>query len=118
DLDAAGNHVAVLLPEGNRVAVVDITRPARPRLLGATGVLPEARVPLVRDLRFSPDGESLWVIAGDSATSLAVGTQPTRLSVVRVARPEGVTEGDPQVESWRVTELPGAWPPTRLAALR
>jgi len=118
DVAPDGQRLGFLIPEGNRVAVVDIASPPRPRLLGDAFLLPEARVALVRDLRFAPDGEYLYVVSGDGPGSAAVGKQPTRLSVVRLERPEGGGATDVTVSAWRTGQLAAAWAPLRLSAAR
>src|SRR5204863_4112756 len=87
------------------------------RLVGEVGLLPEARVPLVRDARFASDGETVWVVSGDGPGSLESGTQPTRISAARVEAPEGA-EGEVQVSLWRTAMVVGAGAPLRLAMTR
>jgi hypothetical protein len=114
ELDPAGEWLALLVPEGNRLVMVDFGNPARPGAAAELPLLAEARVPLVRDLRFSADGATLWVIAGDNRESLASGRKATELVAVRFERTEGVLS--PSV--WRSAAIAGAGAPLHLAVPR
>lgn len=94
-LDASGTLLALGMPEGNRVVLCDL-RPGpqgmRPVLRGEVLLLPQARQPLLADLRFAPDGETLWALSGDrvdGAAEARAGHQPTRLHQIRVEAGEG-----------------------------
>jgi DNA-binding beta-propeller fold protein YncE len=60
-IDPAGRRLWVALgTKAQRIAVVDVSRPARPRLLGLL------RPPfLAHDVGFTPDGARVWVSSGD-----------------------------------------------------
>jgi hypothetical protein len=106
-------------------------------------LLPDQKLPLVRDLAFSSDGETLWVVSGDNEKSLPA-LQPTRLTAVRImagseptaptasttptvapanpnnaATPAGVTKSGARLLSvWRTQSVPGAAAPIRIAVAR
>jgi hypothetical protein len=112
ELSPDGKRLAVAIPEGNRVALIDLSAHTEAKLLAQLPLLPEARVPLLVDLRFASDGETLWVLSGDNAASLPAGVQPTRVTAVRV-------EGDPpQVSLWRTAPVAGAGAPLSLLVPR
>ena len=99
-LHPRGNLLALALADSNDVVLVDVTlRPdrtgTRPRDLASVNALPEARMPLLHRLRFSSDGETLWLSSGDNAASLAFGHQPTRLSALVLSPGEGGAESGP-----------------------
>jgi hypothetical protein len=110
-LDPDGRQLALLVPEGNRLALVDTAQRSRASLLGELPLMPEARAPLAVDLRFAEDGQVLYVLAGDSRESLAIGTQPTRVLVVR-------SDGDEGLRVWRTVTPAISEAPLRLGAPR
>jgi hypothetical protein len=114
DIDPEGRRLALLLPDGNRLAIVDVQRPLAPRLVAVPSLLPGERVPLVVDLRFESDGETVWILAGDNPASASIGPQPTRIIAVRV---EGGPD-DPTVRVLRTAVVPDAWAPLSLLLLR
>jgi hypothetical protein len=121
DLDPAGRTLALLLAEGNQLVLYDVSSPESPRLAHTVSLLPDARVPLVRDVRFSVDGEAIWVVSGDNAMSVAAGKQPTRLTVVSLepgpAGPDGKpAPAVPKVKS--TASVGGASAPLKLALSR
>src|SRR6185369_5141714 len=82
------------------------------------------RLPLVRDLCFSTDGETLWIVSGDSADTLPA-IQPTRLTAVRLpfAKDEPKAEnatpaGSRLLSVWRTQSVPGAAAPLKLTVAR
>jgi hypothetical protein len=103
----------------------------------AVDLLPDQKLPLVRDLAFSWDGETLWVVSGDNDKSLPA-LQPTRLTAVRIlpqtqpqsqsqsqAQPQPQSQPEPAakknerlVSLWRTQSVPGAAAPLRIAVAR
>jgi hypothetical protein len=75
--------LAILVAAGNRLEVLDVERPREVKRLTGLELLPEARLPLVRDLAFAADGETLWVVSGANTQSLPA-VEPTRLTAVRL----------------------------------
>jgi hypothetical protein len=76
-------------------------------------VAPGARVPVIVDVAFAPDGRTIWLALGDTAKSRAVGPQPTEIVAVRV------TPGaSPLLSVARRVTVGGAERPARLSAGR
>ena len=113
DLDPEGHRLALIVPEGNRLVMAAVDKRDRVSLAGEVALLPEARVPLLRDLRFAADGETIWVVSGDGADSATAGAQPTRVSAVRLLPDEG--GGAPRLDAWRTAQLVDAGAPLRLS---
>ena len=88
-LDPTGTLLAAGFPEQNEVALYDI-RPTRtdvvPKEVARATVLPLARQPLLHDLRFSADGETLWTLSGDPSVDKA--QQPTQLVALSLGEKE------------------------------
>jgi hypothetical protein len=106
DLAPDGKTLALLLGAGNRVALVDMSRPEAPARAQIHDVFPGQRLPLVRDLAFDRSGV-LWVVTGDSAESAKTGHVPTRLVRFAPDASEGLVARAP-------VEVAGAGPPLRL----
>ena len=86
--------VAVALEEGNRVALLDLQHRGVASMCAELALAPEARVPVLVDVAFAPDGRTLWVVLGDTPKSRAVGPQPTEIVAVRLD-PATVPGGPP-----------------------
>lgn len=114
-LDPTGAVLALAVPDGNRVVLLDVrpgTQAVKPAVLGQVEILPGARQALLLDLRFASDGETLWVLSGDSGRSAALGHQPARLSAVRVGRS---ADGAQPLSLLRTVELPEVGAPLGLS---
>ena len=115
-LDPSGTLLALAPDGGNQVVFIDI-KPSQtavsPRTIGQVTVLPLAKQPLLRSLRFAADGETLWVTSGDNAASRLMGHQPTRLSAVTVA-PSDQASGERALTVWKTLELRDAGAPVQL----
>ncbi len=109
-LSPKGRWLVALAADNNRLLPVDISAPSRPRPGAAVSVLPEARVPLVRDLGFSPTGDAVFIIAGDNSEALAAGMHPTRIIAL------AADKGDFRVQS--SSEIADAKAPLELAVAR
>ncbi|MDB4970451.1 MAG: hypothetical protein JWN44_6140 [Myxococcales bacterium] len=83
ELSPDGKLLAVLVGEGNRLVALDVESPPHSHVVTSVDLLPDQKLPLVRDLAFSSDGETLWVVSGDNEKSLPA-LQPTRLTAVRI----------------------------------
>jgi hypothetical protein len=140
-LSPDGKLLALLVADGNRLVALDVAAPPDTKVLTAIDVLPELKLPLVRDLAFASDGETLWIVSGDNEKSLPA-IQPTRLTAVRIlARPEDetppgsavasttttpvTTPGTPPLPKgvhmlslWRTQSVPGAAAPLAIAVAR
>jgi hypothetical protein len=117
EIDPEGLMLALLLAEGNRLTAFDVRRPETPKPLTTVEVIPDARVPLVRDMRFSIDGETLWIVSGDNLLSLGAGPQPTRLTAVKLM-PSPQQRGPRLISVWRTLPVPGATAPLALTLAR
>jgi hypothetical protein len=80
----AGGMLALLRGKGNQVVPIDVSEPRTPRAAAAVGLLPSARLPLVRGMGFSPDGNALWVLSGDNDESITAGEHTTTLTITKV----------------------------------
>jgi hypothetical protein len=115
-LSPDGRQLAFCLGQGNRVAVVDLGRDARPQPdVAEVALVPETRVPVLADLVFAPDGRTLWVVSGDSTESRPLGQQPTRVVALRIGR---AGDGALTLEPARSVSVPAAGEPSRLATGR
>ena len=79
-----GRRVALLLNDLNQVALIDASKPTTLAPAVLADVLPDARLQVVTDLRFSADGRSIWVVSSDTARSISGGYQPARMTMLRI----------------------------------
>jgi hypothetical protein len=140
ELSPDGKLLAGLIPDGNRLVALEVVTEPRPamRLLTQVDLLPGEKLPLVRDLAFASDGETLWVISGNNERTLPA-VEPTRLTAVRliagdpsepaaaatpaiggapVAPAAAPASGARLVSVWRTQSVPGAAAPLRIAVAR
>lgn len=128
ELSPDGKLLAVLVSEGNRLVAIDVSSPPNDSVVTSVDVLPDQKLPLVRDLAFASDGETLWIVSGDNDKSLPA-LQPTRLTAVRIlpsekptadsAEPTGAEQKKNRIVSlWRTQSVPGAAAPLRIAIAR
>jgi hypothetical protein len=128
ELSPDGKLLAALLPEGNKLVVLELQEsPPALRPFTTVDLLPGERLPLVRDLSWASDGETLWVVSGDNVQSLPA-VEPTRLTAVRImnkpspdmARDKsGATDKNAELISvWRTQSIPGATAPLHVAVAR
>lgn len=133
-LSPDGKVLALLISDGNKLSLVDVeAQRAVLRLVTTVDLLPTERFPLVRDLAFAADGETLWVVSGWTPESPV--PQPTRLTAVRLlfgetpaaetasaspeaqAVPAGAQRGR-LLSVWRTQSVPGAAAPLSLTIAR
>lgn len=115
DLSPDGKLLAVATDEGNRVALLDLVPRGQVGLAGALAVVPEVRESVLVDVAFSPAGDTLWVLSGDTSRSRASGPQPTELRAVRIgASPESLAK----LEVARVVSVGAARDPARIGVGR
>jgi hypothetical protein len=112
-LSPDGRVAAVAVEDGNRVMLVDLRQPGIASVVGELSMAPEARVPVIADVAFAPDGRTLWVALGDTAKSRAVGPQPTEIVAVRIA-PGAPAGGPPAMTIARRVRIDDAESPVRL----
>jgi hypothetical protein len=129
ELSPDGAVLALLFADGNRLSVLEQEKEQAPgwKFVTTVELLPSEKLPLVRDLAFSSDGETLWVVSGDNEKSIPA-VQPTRLSAVRLlvgseAAPTGAatpapTKGTRLLSLWRTQSVPGALAPLHVAIAR
>ena len=148
ELSPDGKLLAVLVSEGNRLVAIDVSSPPNGDVVTAVDLLPDQKLPLVRDLAFASDGETLWIVSGDNEKSLPA-LQPTRLTAVRILPPDKIDASpvaapaaatpatattppsatgsrtdepgkkSPRIVSlWRTQSVPGAAAPLRIAVAR
>ena len=117
DIDSDGTLFVLLLAEGNRIAAYDIRRPDAPQHVTTVDIIPDSREPLVRDMRFSVDGDTLWIVSGDNLMSVAHGPQPTRLTAVKLM-PSPMKKGPRIISVYRTMPVPGATAPLSLTIAR
>jgi hypothetical protein len=115
DVSPDGKLLAIATEEGNRVLLLDIVPRGRANLVGSIAVVGDVRESVLVDVAFSPGGETLWVLSGDTAKSRPIGPQPTELRAIRLAT-------DPQslarLEVARVVRIDAAVDPARLGLAR
>lgn len=115
DVSPDGKLLAVALEGGNQVVLLDLAPRGQAPVVGALSVLPDVRESTLADVAFSPAGDTLWVLSGDTPRSRAIAPQPTELRAIRLA-------SDPQslahLEVARVVRIDGAGDPARLGVGR
>jgi hypothetical protein len=115
DLSPDGKLLAVATADGNRVALLDLVPRGKAGLAGQLAVLPDVRESVLVDVAFSPAGDTLWVLSGDTARSRASGPQPTELRALRLgASPESLTK----LEIARAVTIGAGRDPARIAVGR
>jgi len=111
DLSPDGKLLAIATAEGNRVVLLDLVRGGRAPVAGSIAVLPDVRQSTLVDVAFSPTGDTLWVLSGDTARSRPAGPQPTELRAIRLgASPESLAN----LDIARVVRIEGAMDPARM----
>lgn len=80
-LSPDGESIAVLTRESNSLLLVSI---ATATVVATLRVFENETAPLLRDLVYSPAGDELWLMSGNSVKSEASGTRPTQLHRVAV----------------------------------
>jgi hypothetical protein len=115
DVSPDGKLLAVATEAGNQVVLLDLAPYGKAPVVGALSVLPDVRESTLADVAFSPAGDTLWVLSGDTPRNRAIAPQPTELRAIRLA-------SDPQtlahLEVARVVRIDGAGAPARLGVGR
>lgn len=126
-LDPSGTLLGLAVAETNQVLLVRIKpglAKVSPRLVGQIAALPSVRQPVLHSLRFSADGETLWLTSGDTVASRPAGHQPTRVTAIRIAPPSGeagaapAPDADRTLEIRKTIELRDAGAPVRFSLAR
>jgi hypothetical protein len=115
DLSPDGKLLAIATESRNQVLVLDLGTPGKAPLAGTLSVVPDVRESVLCDLAFSPGGDTLWVLSGDTPRSLSVGPQPTELRAVRIGRD---AQSLAHLEVGRVVVVPDVGRPARLGVGR
>ncbi|HEY5451734.1 MAG TPA: hypothetical protein VIQ54_23425 [Polyangia bacterium] len=115
DLSPDGKLLAVATAEGNRVVLLDLVPRGRTAVAGELAVLPDVRESVLVDVAFSPAGDTLWVLSGDTARSRASGPQPAELRALRLG---GSPESLANLEIARVVPVGAARDPARIGVGR
>jgi hypothetical protein len=115
DLSPDGKLLAVATSDGNRVALLDLVPRERAGIAGQLEIVPDVRESVLVDVAFSPAGDTLWVLSGDTPRSRASGPQPTELRALRLGTsPESLTK----LEIARAVTVGAARDPARIAVGR
>ena len=115
DLSPDGKLLAVATDQGNKVALLDLVPRGQVAVAGALAIVPDVRESVLVDVAFSPAGDTLWVLSGDTPRSRASGPQPTELRAVRVG---GSPERLANLEVARVVGVGAARDPARIGVGR
>lgn len=110
-IDPDGKLAAVLIAKGNLLLPIDISKPQDARAGEPVPLLPGSTVPLLSDAQFAPDGQELWVVAGDNRDSVVAGARATQIIAVK-------TGGGADVRVSRSVEVSGALAPMALAVAK
>jgi hypothetical protein len=111
DLSPDGKLLAVATADGNRVALLDLVPRGKAALAGDLSVVAEVRESVLVDVAFSPAGDTLWVLSGDTPRSRAAGPQPAELRALRIgASPESLSH----IEVARAVSVGAARDPERI----
>lgn len=105
-----GELLVLLQGAANAVVPVDLSNQSAPRVGDAVALMPDERVPLVRDLGFAPDGGEVWVVAGDNAESVVAGSHATQLIIL--------SRDGASLSAERTVDVVGATAPRALAVAR
>ena len=78
-LSPGGQLLALVTKARNTLVLLDLQRPGAIPSADAIEVLPEARSSQLAGVTFSLEGKRLWLIASDTASSVAAGHRPIEL---------------------------------------
>jgi hypothetical protein len=106
-----GRLLALALVKRNRVLLFDVDNlrvlPAPAPVIDPPFVemplFPDVRAPVLVDLSFSPEGETLWVLSGGSDRNKVLGPQPTIVTALRLPRTYAIGATVGMVRARRVT---------------
>lgn len=83
-LDAAGKTLSVLVSEGNQLVPFDVSDPTSPKRSKELVAVPNVRHPVLRAFTYSPAGDQLWAVSGDTELSLGAGQHQTQIIAIDV----------------------------------
>jgi hypothetical protein len=111
DISPDGKLLAIAIEARNQVLILDLEPPGRAPVVGRVAIVPEVRESVLVDLAFSPGGDTLWVVSGDTPRSEPVGPQPTQVHAIRVGALSHLTVA-------RTVRVEGASNPARVGVGR
>ncbi len=117
DVSPDGKLLALAMETANQILLFDLTPYGRAPLVGTIPILPDVRAGVLVDCAFSPAGDTLWVLSGDTPRSRPTGPQPTELRAVRMNRNSGA-DGGGSFDVARVVKVGNASTPGRIAVGR
>lgn len=115
EISPDGKLLAAITGQGNRLLVLDLVPRGQAPLVAELALAPDVRVGILIDVAFSPDGQTLWVISGDTPASRPSGPQPTQLYAVRL---RGSARAQVELDLARTVRIPDAVEPSRLSTGR
>jgi hypothetical protein len=122
EMNPEGSLLAVLPRRGNDVVLYSVSGPeVELKELARTKVIPRTRttLPLLRDLRFSADSSTLWVVSGENARSRGRGRFPLRLTALKIQlERKGSSTRFGVLSVWRGLDVPHQAAPVALAVAR
>jgi len=122
-LSPDGALLALALAGKNRIVVLAVDQlprstgtPLERMAAGAElALLPQVLAPVLVDLAFSSDGETLWALTGSNERSRALGPQPTALHAVRLRGAGAAANSAVALATARSVTLEGVTTPAGLA---
>lgn len=119
DMNPEGTLLAALVSKANKVVLYDVSRPNTLRKLTETAVLPIGFAPLLKDLRFSIDSRTLWVLSGDNPRSRKLGRFPLRLTAMKIElQQRGRARSYGVLSVWRALDVPHQAAPVALTVAK
>lgn len=119
DMDPKGTLLAALMSKSNKVVLYDVSRTNTMRKVTEAAVMPKATAPLLKDLRFSVDSKTLWVLSGDNPRSQARGRFPLRLTAMKIQlHQQGRGKSYGVLSIWRTLNVPHRAAPVTLTVAK
>jgi len=107
DMNPEGTLLAALVSKANKVILYDVSKANTLRKLTEIAVLPIGFAPLLKDLRFSIDSKTLWVLSGDNPRSRKLGRFPLRLTAMKIElQQRGRAKSYGVLSIWRSLDVP------------
>ena len=115
DVSPDGKLLALALESSNQVLLFDSAARGKTPVVATIPILPDVRAGVLVDCAFSPAGDTLWVLSGDTPRSRPTGPQPTELRAVRL---NTASDGAAHFDVARVVKVGNASVPGRIAVGR
>ena len=116
DISPDGKLLALATEAGNQVMLLDLVPRGRAVLVGSIAVVPEVRESTLVDVAFSPTGDTLWVLSGD--TRAQPRDRAAADGAARDSRRERSRRASPTSRSSRVVRIATRCEPARLGVGR